>query len=424
LSPPPLPLRQLTVLGGRYKVLKPLGSGGSAEVYLAEQTSLQRKVALKVVKRRGPVPPDAEARFKREALLHSSINHPAVVRILDFETDGPEGTVVVLEFVEGVRLDEAVNGRPMEAEEARRVLLALAEGLAAIHAQGVVHRDFKAENVMLSEGPQGRQPRILDFGLARLFDADLMEGDGRSFVSSGNLVAATPAYAAPEQLRGLPADPRTDVYGFGITAFYMLTGKLPFNGPEVHDFIQQHSEQKPPSLRGKVPDELAELVERCLEKDAARRPADGKALVALLSPVMSVAPEDILPPTMTSVIPRFPTVPAPAMPEPKPRRSLKGALVLLLFALLAGAAPFVLVEKPWEPAGQARWLLRLGQPALALERVGESDPSVRALALDALGKKDELDALVMERCVAVVSGLTAVERTRLHLDYGSCTTPR
>ena len=423
MSPPPLPRRELTVLGGRYKVLRPLGSGGSAEVYLAEQVSLQRKVALKVVKRKGPVQPESQARFKREALLHSSIVHPSVVRILDFETDGPEGTVVVLEFVEGVRLDEAVAGHPMEGDEARRILLGLAEGLAAIHAQGVVHRDFKAENVMLSEGPFGRQPRILDFGLARLFDADLMEGDGRSFVSSGGLIAATPAYAAPEQLRGLPPDPRTDVYGFGVTAFFMLAGRLPFNGPEVNDFIAQHSEQTPPSLRGKVPDDLADLVASCLEKDAARRPADGKALVALLSPVLSVAAEDILPPTMTSVIPRFPPAPPQSVLATKPRTGLTLPVFLVLFSALVGAAPFVGVERPWEPASQARWLLRLEQPGLALDRAGENAPSHRALALAALGKKDELDALVKQRCVAVVSGLSEAERAKLQLSYAGCMAP-
>ena len=267
-------LRELTVLGGRYRVLRPLGEGGSAQVYLAEQLSLKRKVALKIITRRGPMAPDAQARFKREALIHSTIDHPSVVRVLDFETDGPEGTVVVLEYVEGVRLDEVVLGHPLSADEATRLLLQLAEGLAAIHKKGVVHRDFKAENVMVSQTAAGRQVRILDFGLARMFDADELSGDGRSFVSSAGLVAATPAYAAPEQLRGLPANPRTDVYSFGITAYLMLTGRLPFNGPEVHDFVRQHTQEKAPSLKGKVPDDLAQLVEECLEKEPSRRPAD------------------------------------------------------------------------------------------------------------------------------------------------------
>jgi serine/threonine-protein kinase len=405
----------MTVLGGRYRVLRPLGSGGSAEVYLAEQLSLNRKVALKVITRKGPVQPEAQARFKREALIHSSIEHPSVVRILDFETDGPEGTVVVLEFVEGVRLDEAVAGHPMEPREASRLLLQLAEGLAAIHGKGVVHRDFKAENVMLSDGPEGKHVRILDFGLARIFDADLLAGDGRSFVSSSGMVAATPAYAAPEQLRGLPADPRTDVYGFGITAFYMLTGTLPFNGPEVHDFVTQHTEKKPPALRGEVPDELAELVERCLEKEPSRRPADGAALVSMLSPVMPVAMEDILPPTVMSAaaVPAF-------TPAAKRRRNPLPLLAMLL-SLVAGAAPFFAVEQPWRPEAQARLLLRAGQPGLALERLEREDaPAVRALVLEALGRQDELTKLLKDRCVAVVSGLLPVERGRLEVSFAAC----
>jgi serine/threonine-protein kinase len=409
------------VLGGRYTVLKPLGSGGSAEVYLAEQLSLKRKVALKVITRKSPMTPDAVARFKREALIQSSIDHPTIVRILDFETDGPEGTVVVLEYVEGVRLDEAVNGKPMDPRRATRLLLQLAEGLAAIHAKGVVHRDFKAENVMLSEGATGTQARLLDFGLARLFDADQLEGDGRSFVSNIGMSAATPAYASPEQLRGLPVEPRSDVYAFGITAYFMLTGKLPFNGPELNDYLKQHSEQRVPSLRGKVPDELAELIERCTEKDPARRPADGTALVAALTPVHPVEAEDILPPTSIGL-----AVPAAAPAPPtmkKQKKSNAGAVLIVLFTILLGAAAFSAVEQPWLPKSQARWLLRFNQPALALERLGPDDvstASLRALALEALGKQDELATLLKERCVAVASGLDPADRARLKVSVAGC----
>ena len=436
MSPPPLPpaRSELTVLGGRYKVLKPLGAGGSAEVYLAEQLSLHRKVALKIIKRKGPVQPDAHARFKREALIHSSIDHPSIVRILDFETDGPEGTVVVLEFVDGKRLDETVLGHPMDPRMASRLLLQLAEGLAAIHAKGVVHRDFKAENVMLSEGATGTQARILDFGLARLFDADSLEGDGRSFVSAVGMTAATPAYASPEQLRGLPPDPRSDVYAFGITAHFMLTGRLPFNGPEIHDFIEQHTSGKVPSLRGgKIPDELAELVERCLEKDPAKRPADGTALVNALTPVTPVEPEDILPATMISkASPVFPPPPASFDAKAKisteriPRKKKGSAtgVMVVLFTLLLAAGAFSVVEQPWLPKSQARWALRFNQPAMALELLGPDDAStagVRALAFEALGQQDELAKLIAERCVAVASGLEPADRARLKGSFATCT---
>jgi serine/threonine protein kinase len=297
----------------------------------------------------------------------------------------------------------------------------------------VVHRDFKAENVMLSEGATGTQARILDFGLARLFDADQLEGDGRSFVSAVGMTAATPAYASPEQLRGLPPDPRSDVYAFGITAHFMLTGKLPFNGPEVHDFIEQHTSGKAPSLRGKIPDELAELIEKCLEKDAAKRPADGTALVAALTPVTPVEAEDILPATMISkaspampVAPKFPDPKAAISTEriPKKKKGGGSGIAVLLFMVLLAGAGFSVVERPWLPKSQARWLLRFNQPALALERLSADDAStagMRALALEALGKQDELAKLISERCVAVASGLEAADRTRLKVSFASCT---
>lgn len=405
IVPPP---KELTVLGGRYRVLRSLGEGGSAQVYLAEQLSLKRKVALKIITRRGPMAPDAQARFKREALIHSTIDHPSVVRVLDFETDGPEGTVVVLEYVEGVRLDEVVQGHPLSADEATRLLLQLAEGLAAIHKKGVVHRDFKAENVMVSQTAAGKQVRILDFGLARMFEADELSGDGRSFVSSAGLVAATPAYAAPEQLRGLPANPRTDVYSFGITAYLMLTGQLPFNGPEVHDFVRQHTQEKAPSLKGKVPDDLAQLVEECLEKEPSRRPADGDALVSMLIAPSRALSRDVLP-TLANPPPEKPARSGSALP-----------LFLALFSLVVAAAPLIAVERPWLQREQARLLLWAGQPALALERLQPDDASLRALALESLGKQEELAKLLKEHCVAVVSGLAPADRERLKVGYATC----
>lgn len=389
---------QSTVLGGRFRLVKPLGYGGAADVYLAEQVSLGRKVALKVITRRGSMAADAEARFKREALLHSAIDHPSVVRVLDFDASGPEGAIVVLEYVEGRRLDELVGGVPLPITEALPLLLQLAEGLAAIHAHGVVHRDFKAENVMVTETALGRRARILDFGLARLFDADQVAGDGRSFVSGIGVVAGTPAYLAPEQFHGSPADPRSDVYAFGVTAYFVLSGELPFRGPDVQAYLRQHAEDRPAPLPPQVPDSLAALVMRCLEKTPSRRPADGAALVAALAPMVS----------------------SPVAVAPKPR-SRKWVPFAVAVSVLAAAAPVIAVERPWERPAQARLWLRAGKPARALELAQSAkDAAVEALALHALGETQKLAALVHERCVAVMIGLSAGERARLGVGYDAC----
>lgn len=402
---------EMTVLGGRYRLLQRLGQGGHAEVFLAEQIALERKVALKVISRKGPREAESEARFKREALIHSSIEHPSVVRILDFDTEGPEGAVVVLEYVDGRRLDELIGVRgTIPFVDAWKLLVQLAEGLAAIHASGVVHRDFKAENVMITNDSNGARARILDFGLARLFDADEVVGDGRSFITSSGMVAGTPAYLSPEQLRGLPADPRSDVYAFGIVAHYMLSGSLPFRGPEIGDYVKQHTEQAPPKLPDTVPDGLREFVERCLSKEASKRPADGNALAREL----------------TDLTPLLKTLTHQALAAKKKRndgtKSGPRRWPLVLLSLLVIAAPFVVMERLWEPGGQARWLLQLDKPQLALDRLGSGTdhPELRALALKALGRNDELQALLASNCVAIAAALNANERSVLGISLATC----
>jgi serine/threonine-protein kinase len=398
---------EMTVLGGRYRLLQRLGQGGHAEVFLAEQVSLERKVALKVITRRGPREPDAEARFKREALIHSSIEHPSVVRILDFETEGPEGTVVVLEYVDGRRLDEMITSRGViPPVDAWKLLVQLAEGLAAIHAKGVVHRDFKAENVMITTSSNGPQARILDFGLARLFDADLLVGDGRSFVSSSGMVAGTPAYLSPEQLRGLPADPRSDVYAFGVVAHFMLRGSLPFPGPEIGDYVKQHTEGVAPPLPDDVPEGLRDFVVRCMSKEASKRPADGAALAREL----------------TELTPLLKTLTTQALARKKAARGPR-RWPLVVLSLLVIAAPFVVIERLWEPAGQAKWLIIAGKPDLGLQVLGEDPavhPELRALALHALGQTDQLEALIDAQCVAIAAALDPADRTKLGISLATC----
>lgn len=401
---------EMTVLGGRYRLLQRLGQGGHAEVFLAEQIALERKVALKVISRKGPREAESEARFKREALIHSSIEHPSVVRILDFDTEGPEGAVVVLEYVDGRRLDELIAVRgTIPFVDAWKLLVQLAEGVAAIHASGVVHRDFKAENVMITNDSNGPRARILDFGLARLFDADEVVGDGRSFITSSGMVAGTPAYLSPEQLRGLPADPRSDVYAFGIVAHYMLRGSLPFPGPEIGDYVKQHTETPPPTLPDTVPDGLREFVERCMSKEASKRPVDGNALAREL----------------TELTPLLKTLTNQALTAKKKNPASKSGprrWPLVLLSLLVIAAPFVVMERLWEPGGQARWLLQLDKPQLALDRLGSGTdhPELRALALKALGKNDELQALLASQCVAIAAALNAEQRASLGISLATC----
>jgi serine/threonine-protein kinase len=276
------------VLQGRFRVLELLGKGGMGEVYLAEQVSLGRKVALKTLRDDLSVQPGMTERFKREALLLSSVDHPSVVRVIDFgEALGTY--VLVMEYVEGENLAVAVRQGPFEPVRALRVLKDIAEGLAEIHGKGIVHRDLKLDNVLLAGPPGAERARLLDFGIARLAEAS---GPEQPMTQAG-LVLGTPEYISPEQATGQKLDARADVYAFGVLGYRMLSGQHPFPGPTARDFLLQHISAEPPQLVVPGMPRLEKLVMSCLEKRPSDRPDSGKGLLAALSAIdTSAAPTD------------------------------------------------------------------------------------------------------------------------------------
>ncbi|RYZ40568.1 MAG: protein kinase [Myxococcaceae bacterium] len=258
------------VLDGRFRVLGPLGSGGMGEVYLGEQVSLGRKVAIKVLHHDLHAQPGMAERFKREARLLSAVEHPSVVRIVDFGQSG-DAACLVMEFVEGQSLHDALQQGPLLAPRALGLLQQLAEGLAAIHDKGIIHRDLKPENVFISPSVRGEQARLLDFGIARL-----VEPDASSALSQVGVVLGTPEYLSPEQAVGAKVDTRSDLYSFGVLAYRVLSGRLPFDGPSPRHFLSQHASAAPLPLDRAAPQlsryvGLLALVMRLLDKDPAKR---------------------------------------------------------------------------------------------------------------------------------------------------------
>jgi len=270
------------VLGERFRVLGHLGGGGMGEVYLAEQVSLGRRVALKVLRREVGQQPGMSERFRREARLLSSVEHPAVVRVIDFG-QSHDATCLVMEFAEGETLLQTLGQGPLTPERGRRVLLQLAEGLAAIHSKGIIHRDLKPENVVLSPGVRGEQARLLDFGIAKLLQPD---PDAKGLSQVG-VVLGTPEYLSPEQAMGHPLDARSDIYSLGVLAYRMLSGSLPFLGPNARDYLVQHIGTPPTPLLEAAPalnadPDLAAIVMRCLNKDSRTRYQTADDLVRAL----------------------------------------------------------------------------------------------------------------------------------------------
>src|SRR5438034_176055 len=208
---------------GRYHILKKLGAGGMGVVYLAEDTRLSRRVALKVPHFSAADAPQVIERFYREARVAAGIDHPHICPVYDVgEIDGI--LYLTMPFIEGTPLTHQVDSdNPLPAAEAARLVRRLALAVAAMHEQGVIHRDLKPGNVLLR--PSG-EAVIMDFGLARS-----LSGTGR--LTATGAVVGTPAYMSPEQIMGRQTElgPTTDVYSLGVILFELLTGTLPFIGP-------------------------------------------------------------------------------------------------------------------------------------------------------------------------------------------------
>jgi len=255
-----------------------LGRGGQGVVYLARDTMLNRLVALKFLP---PALVDnecAQQRFVREARTAAAVRHPNICTVYAIETTEEGQPFIAMSYYEGVTLRSALNDGVLSISEAIEIAAQIAEGLSAAHAQGVVHRDVKPGNVMLTD--QG--VRILDFGLARFIDS--------SPITAAGSVLGTASYMSPEQTRCEPADPRSDVWSLGIILYEMLTGAPPFTGshPEAICYAIRHD--RVPSLLTSalgVPKTLRSIILRALTKNPARRPtayALARALRSLQMP--------------------------------------------------------------------------------------------------------------------------------------------
>ncbi|HUK63475.1 MAG TPA: serine/threonine-protein kinase, partial [Dongiaceae bacterium] len=280
--------RVQTVLGGAYRVERELGGGGMSRVFLAEETALGRHVVVKVLPPELAPGINAE-RFDREIHLSASLQHPHIVPLL---AAGGSGDVFyyTMPLIEGesLRAHVAKNG-PLPVREAVRLLREVADALAHAHARGVVHRDIKPDNVLISH----QHALVTDFGVAKAVSGS--GGDGR--LTTVGVTLGTPAYMAPEQAAGDPhIDGRADIYALGAMAYEMLSGRPPFVGLGPVRLIAAHvTEQATPLLElcPTLPPNLANLVMRCLEKDPGRRPQTAAlvrdALDAIATPVPGAA---------------------------------------------------------------------------------------------------------------------------------------
>jgi eukaryotic-like serine/threonine-protein kinase len=258
-----------------YRIVSLLGAGGMGEVYLAEDTRLGRRVALKLLPAHFTRDGERLGRFEREARAASSLNHPNVCVIHEVgEAEGGR-RYIVMEYVEGVTLRERMAGARMKLGEVLDVAAQIASALAAAHASGIVHRDIKPENVMLREDGY---LKVLDFGLAKLTERRRVgdsEGATRRLVETETgMVMGTATYMSPEQARGLTVDERTDIWSLGVVLYEMVTGRVPFEGATTSDVIASILERESPPLTRylpEVPAELQRIITKALRKDREER---------------------------------------------------------------------------------------------------------------------------------------------------------
>ena len=271
-APDPLFLAFQTAVAGRYSIDHELGRGGMGVVYLAREVHLDRLVAIKLLPPDKSGLPTLRDRFLREARLAAKLSHPHIIPI--HAVDEVKGFVFyVMSYVDGETLAQRVRSRgPLSASDGTRVLREVAWALAYSHSQGLVHRDVKPDNILI-EFSTGRA-LVADFGIAAA--AGDVTGDG---------VAGTPEFMSPEQALGGDIDARSDIYGLGATAFYAFSGRLPFEGHTATEILAKQVTETPPPLASlglSVPRKLAMLIDRCLAKDPAHRPASAESLAEQL----------------------------------------------------------------------------------------------------------------------------------------------
>jgi eukaryotic-like serine/threonine-protein kinase len=326
------------LIAGRYELEELVGSGGMSDVFRARDNQLDRRVAIKVLHQRYAGDPEYLERFRTEARAVARLSHPNIVTVIDRGDDAGR-QYIVFEHVDGENLKELVvrSGR-LPVRRAVELALAVADGLAFAHQEGLVHRDVKPQNVLLSrEG----EVKVTDFGIARSLDVE-------HGVTQAGTVLGTGEYLAPEQASGKPVSPATDVYSLGVVLWELLAGEVPFEGDSFVAVALRHVNEPVPHLRDVRPDvspRLAAAVERALAKDPAHRFPSMAALAKELRACLAEG-DGAVPVAQDEAAMTLITPPAPASTPParvRRRRSRRRPLGWVLLALLVAGAAFAAV---------------------------------------------------------------------------------
>jgi serine/threonine-protein kinase len=360
------PLVPGDVLAGRYKLLESLGDGAMGQVFVAENQAIGRRVAIKLLKAELLADSSFRQRFQQEAMANAAVEHRNVARFIDLVVGDP--TFLVMEYVPGPTLYALLKKEgALEWRRAVGLGVRLCWGLDAAHARGIIHRDVKPANVIITPDEElGEEPKLIDFGLAKL---PTLVG-AENLTRTGQIVG-TPQYMSPEQIANKAVDARSDVYALGCLLYHMLSGSSPFAGGEDVQVLYKQIEEVPALLGGKVPPAVAHIVARALAKRPEQRFPTARSLARALAAELDQQPaQDPLAKTVNDQ--------APAAPARRPRRMVAGVAAALA---LAGATGAVVHRIDRAPSSGGSALMVTSRPAGATvfldgARQAESAPSV------------------------------------------------
>ncbi|HET6891886.1 MAG TPA: protein kinase, partial [Pyrinomonadaceae bacterium] len=353
---------------GHYKVLTKLGAGGMGEVYLAEDTRLGRKIAVKVLPSAFVKDDERVQRFQQEARAASALNHPNILTIYEIG-QADSSHFIATEYIEGETLRQRMATAPVKISEALEVGIQVVSALCAAHEAGIVHRDIKPENIMVR---RDGIVKVLDFGLAKLTEPKTITSESPTlFQTIQGMVMGTAYYMSPEQARGLAIDARTDIWSLAVVVYEMISGRLPYEGPTSSDVIAAILDRDPTSLlkhSPETPKELEWILTKALRKDRDERYQTARELLTDLKNLKerlafeaelarSAAPEEIKSSAATGAEPRGDTTPQVTrvstltLPQRWQRREVK--IFLALVVLLGLAVTGYLWLRPKQSQGRS-----------------------------------------------------------------------